>query len=377
MPQATRDVIYKRTSTGAVQEWEIELDGSKYRTISGQQGGAKTKSGWQYAKPKNVGRANETTAVDQALMEVEAKYKKKLAQGGYHVSVDNIDKPKFFKPMLAQNYDKVGVDWDTQDVFSQPKLDGIRCIATRDGLWTRMGKPIVAVPHVHEALMPLFDVNPDLIFDGEMYADKLANDFNKIISLVRKKNPTAQRLAEAAAVIQYHIYDFPSFSGNFRDRCCALVSHIGTSNKPVFPCIVPVATTRVLNADGLDLLYGEYMEAGYEGQMVRVSDADYEQKRSKQLLKRKQFIDEEYEIVAIEEGVGNRAGMAGRVVYKLKDGRTFGSGIKGTHEYSRGLLEHADAFAGGVGTCRFFELTIDGIPRFPVTVHVEKNERGH
>ena len=37
-------------------------------------------------------------------------------------------------------------------------------------------------------MKPLFETNPDLIFDGELYADKFANDFNAICSLVKKLN---------------------------------------------------------------------------------------------------------------------------------------------------------------------------------------------
>ena len=181
---ATGATLFKRTQTGAVQEWFIEIheNGDAYRTVSGQQGGQMVRSGWKEAQPKNVGRANETTAQQQCDLEVAAKYTKKLAQGGYHASQANVDKPKFFKPMLAQNFDKVPVDFETQDVFSQPKFDGIRCVADQFGLWTRMGKPLVATPHVHQALAPLFEQNPDLIFDDELYADKQTHAFNKIIS---------------------------------------------------------------------------------------------------------------------------------------------------------------------------------------------------
>ena len=364
-------VLFKRTSTGAIQEWRIEVRGSSYRTVSGQQDGQHVESGWKTAQPKNVGRANETSAKEQCRLEVEAKYAKKLAQGGYHSSIENIDKPKFFKPMLAQNFDKVGVDFETQTVFSQPKLDGVRCIADQFGLWTRQGKPIVAVPHVSAALAPLFEQFPTLVLDGELYADKLAQDFNKIISLVRKQKPTEERLAEAARTITYNVYDMPSLHGEFSARQGGVVDLLASTST----CIVEVETRLVTNSEELDELYGQYVAAGYEGQMVRISEVYYEQKRSKQLLKRKQFMDVEFTVVSVNEGVGNRGGMAGFIEYVLPDGRMFRSGIKGTHAYCKDLLDHADEYPGGMGTVRFFDYTPDGFPRFPVTVSLFKEKR--
>lgn len=73
--------LYKRTSTGAIQEWWMEIDGSKYRIITGELGSERIESEWKQAQPKNVGRKNETTAEAEAVFEVDAQYKKKLEQG--------------------------------------------------------------------------------------------------------------------------------------------------------------------------------------------------------------------------------------------------------------------------------------------------------
>ena len=144
----------------------------------------------------------------------------------------------------------------------------------------------------------------------------------------------------------------------------------------LFPdSIVLVPTLQVFCHDDLDELYQTWTSDGYEGQMVRIDNAKYENKRSKSLLKRKDFKDEEFEVFAIEEGVGNRSAMAGRIVYKLPDGRTFGSGIKGNMDYFRELLRDADLYVGGQGTVKYFEMTPDGIPRFPVTIALHPGGR--
>ena len=160
--------LYKKTTIGKTQTWEIEVSGNKFRTISGQAAGKKITNNWTVCQGKNVGKKNATTGEEQALKEAEAKHKKKL-EAGYHLNLKNISKKRFYEPMLAQDFknknrqsevmaDLQQVDGGTVGtVFSQPKLDGIRCIAMREGLFTRTGKEITAVPHIHEALEPFFE----------------------------------------------------------------------------------------------------------------------------------------------------------------------------------------------------------------------------
>ena len=95
--------LFKRTTIGKVQTWEIEIEGDKYRTISWQQDGKQIVNNWTVCKAKNVGRANATTAEEQALKEAEAKHQKKL-ESGYHLNVKNIEKKRFYEPMLANKF---------------------------------------------------------------------------------------------------------------------------------------------------------------------------------------------------------------------------------------------------------------------------------
>jgi len=366
----TYPTLYKRTSTGAVQIWFREVDGSRYRTTSGQEFGAKVTSEWTQATAKNVGRSNEVSAEDQAHLETEAAYTKKQNQGRYHISKDDIDNPLFFDPMLANKYDaakvaKIGFSY----VFSQPKLDGMRCIVNADGMWTRKGKSIDSCPHIFEALKPWFEEDPDLILDGELYADKLKDDFGEIMSLCRKQKPDSNHFAKTADVVKYHVYDLPSCDGTFSVRYSVLAS-LGLPDP-----IVYVETTAVQSQEALDALNGSYLSNGYEGQIVRIDDKPYESKRSNSLLKRKEFIDEEFEVISVEEGLGNRSGMAGFILYRLPNGDTFGSGIKGGFAYYRELLRDREKYVGGQGTVRFFGYSPDGIPRFPVTVMLYEGER--
>lgn len=364
--------LYKKTSTGATQVWKREIDGARYRSISGQIDGAQVESGWTVAKPKNEGKSNATTPEEQAQLECEAAYRLKLAQGGYHESIDDIGTAKFFKPMLAKSYEDRPITADEWGkIYSQPKLDGVRCIATSEGLFSRQGKPIDSCPHIVAALAPIFAVDPDAILDGELYADHLFDNFNEIISLVRKQKPTSEHFEKTAAAIVYHVYDLPSHEGPFSQRTSRLY---WLTSMTASPSLQFVSTTLLQDAAHLDELNSQYVTDGYEGQMVR-RDGPYKNGRSFDLLKRKSFMDEEFTVVSVNEGDGNRAGMAGFITYELGDGRRFKSGIKGNWQYATQLLVDADKYVGGQGTVRYFQLTPDGIPRFPVTVALYEGER--
>lgn len=358
--------LYSRTSTGAVQEWTIEIDGDKYRTTHGQTDGKKQTTEWTIAKPTNVGRSNERDGAAQAEFEARAVWKKRTERG-YYEDVNDIDKPPFIEPMLAQKYE------DRKDeivfpVWSQPKLDGIRCICTRQGMFSRNGKKIVSAPHIHRSLQRFFEKFPKVILDGELYADKLANDFNKICSLVKKQKPDLDELVESAKTIQYHVYDVVNLNEKFSDRIDWLWKNMVHDGS-----ICLVQTTEVLNVAGLDSLYEQYLKDNFEGQMVRV-DAPYEQKRSKNLLKRKEFQDAEYQIKEIGEGEGNRTDMAGFAIMENKNGSTFRSNIKGSHEFLAELWNDRERVIGQKATVQFFNLTPDGVPRFPYVIAIRNYE---
>jgi DNA ligase 1 len=363
------ETIYKKTKTGATQEWTIEVSDNKYRTHSGQVGGQITTNAWTVVYGKNEGKANGTTDIEQALKEAIAKRTKKL-ESGYFESITNIDTKQYFEPMLAAKWEDYK-DKLTYPIYSQAKLDGIRCILTKDGMFSRNGKPIISAPHIFDSVKPLFETNPDLIFDGELYADKFANDFNKIVSLVKKTKPTADDLNESKELIEYHIYDLPSSDKNFIQRAYDLAILFETHSELHPHCRI-VETYKVPSEDVVTELYEKYVEEGYEGQMLRL-DGKYENKRSKNLLKHKSFVDEEYTILDICEGEGNRTGTAGYMVFETAEGKPFKSNVKGTWDETAEMLKSKKQLIGKQATIKYFNLTPDGIPRFPFVINIDRN----
>jgi len=359
------ETIYKATKGGKTQEWTIEVVKNRYRTISGQTDGKKVVSEWTEVYGKNVGKANSTTDNEQALKEAEAKRTNKLERG-YFENIKHINKKQYFEPMLAGKWED-RKDKIQYPIFSQPKLDGIRCIVTKDGMFSRNGKEIISAPHIRKALDKLFKHEPDTILDGELYADKFANDFNAIVSLVKKTKPTDADLKRSEKNIEYHVYDIPSVDGTFKQRCIEL-DEIALD----FPkCVKLVETHIVKNEDEVTEWYEDYIERGFEGQMLRVNDV-YENKRSKFLLKHKSFVDEEYTIIDIVEGEGNRTGTAGYFVFETAEGKPFKSNVKGTWEETAEMLKNKKKLIGREATVKYFNLTPDGIPRFPYVINIDR-----
>ena len=357
-------MLFARTNTGAIQTWTIEVDGNKYRTHYGQIDGAIQITEWTLCAGKNTGKKNATSNEDQAVKEAKATWKKKK-ESGYFENITDIDGVSFTEPMLAKNYDDYN-DELKYPVYSQPKLDGIRCVVKKDGMWSRNGKPIVSAPHVLVALKDFFNRFPNAILDGELYADKFANDFNAICSLVKKTKPTPEDLAESAKNIQYWVYDW-IVSKTFSDRNADITSYLTNNN-----VVRRVPTHLVDTITHLNDLYEKYIDEGYEGQMVR-TDGVYENKRSKHLLKRKEFQDSEFKILDIVEGIGNKSGMAGYMVFKNHKDIEFHSNIKGTREYLKELLKNKNKLIGKSATVKYFNLTPDDeIPRFPYTIAIDR-----
>jgi DNA ligase-1 len=201
--------------------------------------------------------------------------------------------PKIIEPMLADKFK--GWDDKWKFVYSQPKLDGMRCLATKDGLFSRQGKPIVSCPHIIQALQTTFEVFPDLVLDGELYNHKFRDNFNELISIARQTKLSAEDLAKSAELLEYHVYDMIGDS-RFSDRGDFLLNLPIFRFRNVHPSIKLVTTTQIFSPDELDAEYAELLSMGYEGQMIRF-DAPYEQKRSKSLLKRKEFQDEEFDLL--------------------------------------------------------------------------------
>ncbi len=265
--------------------------------------------------------------------------------------------------MLAHVYnDESQIDW-AEPVWMQPKLDGVRCLFTKDGAFSRTGKQFMNVQHVEEDLKDLFDSCPWIVLDGELYNHDLKNDFEKIISLVRKQKPTDKDRSEARTKIQYHVYDY--IVGNtkylrYKKRMDALVcSNIYT------PSVCYVESKRIATPAIIKIAHQANLDRGYEGSIIRLNGV-YEHKRSKNLLKVKDFSDSEAKIVDFVEGKGKRRGTIGKFIAIDAGGVKFGMPVMDKFKYLQDNFKTMQGWIGRTATFTYFERTKAGSYRHPL-----------
>ena len=393
--------LYKRDKKGKVRAWTIEHDDKSYWTISGiHPDGKMTKTAPTFVEQKNVGKANETSLEQQVELEVKSKIQYQIDHGfTYEIPAEERE----FAVSLADKYvdrlEKGKVDFP---YVVEPKLDGVRCyIKLVDGsvtMWSRGNKEFKSVPHLAENrfIIEFFKKYPDAILDGELYNHALKNDFNKIVSLVKKTKPTAADLEESKKIVEYHCFDsyYPSeHELNYvqrKVRVGEIVSDIrGTDvifNETFVSCeevkIVGLFLVQQkaneefgwwLNVAQTEEKVDEYLEnqlnLGYEGIMLKKFDVPYFFGRSFDMLKYKRFKDAEFKIVDIEDGKGNKKGKATAVICVDENGTEFKAGVTGTEEFAAEMFANKEAYIGKIATIKYQELTPvkdgkGGVPRF-------------
>ena len=266
-----------------------------------------------------------------------------------------------FKVMLAHPYGKKDFD---KDSFIQPKLDGIRCYITKDGAFSRNHKEFKTVDHIKDAFRPLFKKLPNLVVDGELYNHQFKNNFNKIISLVRKQKPSSEELYEANNYIQFHWYDYYSPKKNdiFRTRNLKITQIRDLLNSRH---IIEVPTYEVSSFEVAKILDEDFLKQGYEGSILR-NNKPYEQKRSYNLQKFKQFLDSEARITGWVEGQGKRTGTIGKFLAVDNNGVNFGMPVMDNYTVMEKMYDIADWYIGKSATFTYFQKTPSGSYRHPL-----------
>ena len=269
------------------------------------------------------------------------------------------------KAMLAHKFDIERVDY-SQPVYIQPKLDGVRCLFTANGAYSRNDKQFMNVKHIEMSLKPFFDQNPDVVLDGELYNHKLKHDFEKIISLVRKQKPTDEDRRNAQHLVQFHVYDYFSMDSHYesyKHRMDNLtVSDIYSA------CVKYVPTYKVhKHEEALNMHHDAFLADGYEGSILRLNGL-YKHGRSYDLMKFKDFSDAEATIVGYELGKGKRTGTLGKFMMLDDEGVTFGCPPGKGYNYKdlANMLKNINDYIGKRATFTYFQRTNAGSYRHPL-----------
>jgi len=357
--------LYTRDSLGNVRIWYMEQQDNKYRAVSGIQDGEKVTSEWTVASAKNEGKKNATTAEEQATKEIEAKYKKQK-KTGYFENLEDIDKDQYVEPMLAKLYkdyfDKINLD--KGEWLLQCKFNGMRCIATKDGLFTRKGEKYISCPHIQNSLKPFFEKHPNAVLDGELFNNDLRQQLNEISKLIRKTvHITSEDLERSKKLVHYYIYDGYGFGLDKEHPYHERKQWIDSNVIGEYTHVAKVDDYDVKDQNELNKHYQSFVDQGHEGVILRKKNMEYQNKRTKDLLKVKPEDDDEANIINITEGTGNWSG-AGKIITLDWNGKIFDASFKGTYEQSVEFLKNKNDWIGKSVTFLYNGLTGKGTPNF-------------
>lgn len=319
--------LYSKNKSGKILEWKAEsdltLNSDGWITLNiyyGQQNG-KTQHKVRYTKSgKNKGKVNATTIEEQALLDLGYLYRAQLEEKGYFLSLDDYKKPR--TAMLAHKYQdkkhKLSVDEEgnfTHEYFGQPKLNGIRCTATKVSeteiqFLSRTNKLFTPFEHLSKLLLPILDIG-DMV-DGELFNPEMPLEY--IASLVNSDTDRFIIDKDLGVTLwkvddlQYHLYDgvAKESNDNYKDRkywLHELFEMFGNEDETTIGnSLVKVLTVPLKSLDHMKTRFSEWINLGYEGLMLRDGLAHYEfDDRSIGLLKYKEMFDEEFQIVDIIE----------------------------------------------------------------------------
>ena len=267
------------------------------------------------------------------------------------------------KAMLAHKFDDKRVDW-SQPVYIQPKLDGVRCLFTKDGAYSRAGNEFMNIAHIRTALVPFFKQHPDVVLDGELYNHELKDNFEKIISLVRKQKPTADDRLEAKKLVQFHVYDY--FDGVIYDSYKTRMQMLVTSD--IYDRQIKYVPAKLVDSYNYARdIHATFLSEGYEGSIIRL-DGLYKHGRSYDLMKFKDFSDAEATIIGYEEGKGKRTNTVGKFLMIDDEGVEFGCPPGKGYNYNdlSNMLLNISDYIGQRATFTYFQRTKAGSYRHPL-----------
>ena len=279
-----------------------------------------------------------------------------------------------YKPMLAYPVSSKPIDYNDK-VFIQPKLDGVRCLiqfeaSNKKGphgpnvvkAYSRTGKEWKNIDHILEQLTTFFQKFPNIVLDGELYNHDFKDNFEEIISMVRKQKPTEEDRSKARKNVQFHCYDLIDTTVSFKTRDEFIKEYV-----PKSYCVKHVHTMPVPNPGALHYVHGANIECGYEGSIVRLN-TPYECKRSHSLRKFKEFHDADAQIVGYETGKGKRTGTLGKFIMLDDEGVEFGCPPGKGYSYKdlAEMLNNITDYVGKRATFTYFQRTQAGSYRHPL-----------
>lgn len=324
-------MLYGKDKKDGYKVWSIAVEGNKITISHGKMDGKQQTQEYSCSS-RNLGKVNETSPEQQAVLEAESRYKKQLDKG-YRPTLDELEDLPLMA-MLAVDYHKKAHLLQFPCLASV-KLDGNRCLAIRHKdrveLRTRGGKAM-EIPHIQDALFEA--MHEGEVLDGEIY--KHGYFLEEIVSAIRTPtNPLHKDL-------EFWAFDVVVEDVPFKERY-ELLCNMFSEGRLSLTCIRRVIHEEVFDEEHMKRLHKRAVEDKFEGIMCRNMNGIYESgKRSNDLHKYKEMVDGEFKIVGVEKDRNDNA------VLVCLDGTTgllfnvtFGDFTQRKHQ-----LEHPKEYVG-------------------------------
>jgi len=346
--------LYKKDSKGKCRVINFWTERDKFCQSAGVKDGLLVPN-TKVCKGKNLGKSNETTPEQQAILEMESKIKEKLQEDYFRTEQEAMNSVVIL-PMLAKKFEDEEHKIDWSKCYIQPKLDGQRCLAicTKEGNVTLLSRDGVDIQKTHGSMQHIINdlstIKQDVILDGELYVHSTEDNFQDVMKAIKKYRPGISEL------VKYHVYDKVSTNG-FKERT------VREYVKDLTFC-VEVSTYHIYDKENLLKYHEIFLKEGYEGSIIRWGNEGYKMNgRSSNLLKYKDFQDSDYLIVDVIPA--DARPEWGMIVCKCGE-QTFPATPKMSHEEKKQILLNKSEYIGKTAVIKHFGFTESGLPRFPI-----------
>jgi ATP-dependent DNA ligase len=289
------------------------------------------------------------------------------------------------KPMLAKQADKVAAKTFDKDYYGSRKVNGVRAlIYCKDGKIHTASRGAtnydIAIIHIiqHPIIEEFFKNHPDVILDGEVYYHSWT--LNKISGICRSQSTVSD-----GKDLQFYWYDIVELDKPFTERYKLMQEYAKELQLSEFDPYKPftdeelhiqfLPQVEISGYDNMKKLHDDYVSEGWEGLVIRLASSVYKPgSRGNDWIKIKAYIDGEYPIVGLSEGL-REEDMC--FILETPSGQRFNCKPMGTREQKKWYREHIDELIGKMLTIKYFEMSgVEGsdIPQQPTGIAIRDYE---
>ena len=375
--------LYLEANNGKIQMWKAEikegLTEEGYVVITATYGmtdGKKQTKDTFVKSGKNVGKKNETTIDEQAILKLEQMYADKIKNKSMVFDMNDWVRPK--RPSLAIAYHKRKKHLKHVKYWlADEKLDGNRAYEFANGkIQSKSGDETTPIKHIAKNTDELRKIAkeknlPEIDLDGEYYLHGLP--LQDITGISNTKKDEDRR---TDVLLEYHIFDCfvpsePLMSA--LDRYNLLLKLF----EDVELEFLVLRRKQIIKNNEKDIkeFTSKCEKLGYEGSILRDPDAPYNHSknpsdRNDSMIKDKNMKDDEFLIVDIIENE-NEVGIP-KFIIQLPNGETNEVVMKGKKEDTKKFLVDKHLYIGKYLKVQYQAYTKYGKLEFPVGLEVRE-----